>query len=89
MVIVLSVIILVMFPLLIGTMLRLNRLQQHLELLDREQHTQNIDVIELMKYRGESSVVILQHLELLTYLCEQDPRLNKMKISYTGPMGEA
>ena len=78
-----------MFPLLTGAIFRLNKLQHQIELLDREQHTQNIDVIELMKYRGESSVVILQHSDVLTYLCEQDPRLNKMKISYTGPMGEA
>jgi hypothetical protein len=89
MIVVLSVIILVMFPLLIGTILRINKLKQHIELLDREQHTQNKDIIELLKYRGESSIVILQHSDVLTYLCDQDPLLNKIKMPISTIVGQA
>jgi len=89
MIVVLSVIILVMFPLLIGTILRINKLKQHIELLDREQHTQNKDIIELLKYRSESSIVILQHSDVLTYLCDQDPLLNKIKMPISTIVGQA
>jgi len=89
MIVVLSVIILVMFPLLIGTILRINKLKQHIELLDREQHTQNKDIIELLKYRSESSVIILQHSDVLTYLCDQDPLLNKIKMPISTIVGQA
>ena len=83
MIIALSVIILVMFPLLIGTMLRLNRLQQHLELLDREQHTQNMDMINMLKTNNEQDKAIL-------YIIQHIVDKEKITIpSYMGPMGEA
>jgi hypothetical protein len=67
-----------MIPFLVGAILRIDKLKQHIELLDREQHAQNKDILELLKYRGESSVVILQHSDVITYLCDQDPLLNKI-----------
>jgi hypothetical protein len=89
MIIVLSIIIVVMIPFLVGVMFRINKLEQHIELLDREQHTQNKDIIELLKYRGESSIVILQHSDVLTYLCDQDPLLNKIKMPISSIIGQA
>jgi hypothetical protein len=72
-----------MFPLLIGTMLRLNRLQQHLELLDREQHTQNMDMINMLKTNNEQDKAIL-------YIIQHIVDKEKITIpSYMGPMGEA
>ena len=78
-----------MIPFLVGVMFRINKLEQHIELLDREQHTQNKDIIELLKYRGESSIVILQHSDVLTYLCDQDPLLNKIKMPISSIIGQA
>ena len=89
MIVVLSVVIVIMILFLAGTILRINKLEQHIELLDREQHTQNKDVMELLKYRGESSVVILQHSDVLTYLCDQDPLLNKIKMPISTVVGQA
>jgi hypothetical protein len=57
--------------------------------LDKEQHTQNMDIIDLLKYRGESSVVVLQHSEILKYLIDRDPLLNKMKVPMSNVVGEA
>jgi hypothetical protein len=57
--------------------------------IDKEQHTQNMDIIELIKYRNESVVTIVQHAEVLTYLCEQDASLNKITIPYSGIVGQA
>jgi hypothetical protein len=89
MIIVLSTLLFSTIVFLVGTILRLNKLEQHIELLDREQHTQNKDIIELLKYRGESSIVILQHSDVLTYLCDQDPLLNKIKMPISTIVGQA
>ena len=89
MIIVLSTLLFSTIVFLVGIMLRVNKLKQHIELLDREQHTQNKDIIELLKYRGESSVVILQHSDVLTYLCDQDPLLNKIKMPISTIVGQA
>jgi hypothetical protein len=72
-----------MFPLLIGTMLRLNRIQQQLELIDREQHTQNTDMINMLKTNNEQDKAIL-------YIIQHIVDKEKITIpSYMGPMGEA
>lgn len=89
MIIILSVVIVIMILFLVGAILHIDKLKQHIELLDREQHTQNKDIIELLKYRGESSIVILQHSDVLTYLCDQDPLLNKIKMPISTIVGQA
>jgi hypothetical protein len=87
MIIILSVALSITVALLGSAMIHIQRIQQELELLSREQHTQNKDIIELLKYRGESSLVILQHSDVLTYLCDQDPLLNKIKMPTSSIVG--
>ena len=89
MIIILSILLGVTIVFLVGAILRIDKLKQHIELLDREQHTQNKDIIELLKYRSESSIVILQHSDVLTYLCDQDPLLNKIKMPISTIVGQA
>jgi hypothetical protein len=89
MIIVLSILLGITMIFLVATILHIQKIQQELELLGREQHTQNKDIIELLKYRGESSVVILQHSDVLTYLCDQDPLLNKIKTPISTIVGQA
>jgi hypothetical protein len=89
MIIILSILLGVTIVFLVGAILRIDKLKQHIELLDREQHTQNKDIIELLKYRGESSVVILQHSDVLVYLCDRDPLLNKIKTPISTIVGQA
>ena len=58
--------------------------------IDKEQHTQNQDIINLMKVKIQHEEILLQHIEILKYLVEQDPKLNAgKKIYFTGPIGEA
>jgi hypothetical protein len=33
--------------------------------------------------------MLLQHIEILKYLVEQDPKLNSGKMYFTGPIGKA
>ena len=89
MIIVLSTLLFSTIVFLVGAILRIDKLKQHIELLDREQHAQNKDILELLKYRGESSVVILQHSDVITYLCDQDPLLNKIKMPMSTVVGHA
>ena len=63
-------------------------LQKQLELIDREQHQQNKEIMELMKYKSQHDEMLLQHIEILKYLIEQDPKLNSGKLYFTGPVGE-
>jgi hypothetical protein len=64
-------------------------LNKQLTLIDKEQHQQNKEIIELMKYKMLHDEMLLQHIEILKYLVEQDPKLNAGKMYFTGPMGEA
>jgi hypothetical protein len=64
-------------------------LNKQLILLDKEQHQQNKEMIGLMKSRLQHEEMLLQHIEILKYLVEQDPKLNSGKMYFTGPIGEA
>ena len=74
---------------LISAILQINKLQHQVNLLDREQHNQNEDIIRLMKTDRTHSDMLAQHIEILKYLVEQDPKLNSGKMYFTGPIGEA
>jgi Tfp pilus assembly protein PilN len=50
--------------------------------LDKEQHHQNKEMLELMKLQ-------MQHTEILTYLTDQDPLIGKQKVLYPTIIGEA
>jgi predicted Holliday junction resolvase-like endonuclease len=81
------VIILALF--LISAILHIMKIQKELEAIDREQHEQNQDIIKLMKNNIQHQEMLLQHIEILKYLIEQDPKLNSGKMYFTGPVGEA
>ena len=57
--------------------------------VDKEQHNQNKEIIELMKGKMQHQDMLLVHIEIIKYLVEQDPILGKTKIPYTGVVGEA
>ena len=64
-------------------------LNKQLIILDKEQHSQNKEIILLMKSKMQHDEMLLQHIEILKYLVEQDPKLNAGKMYFTGPVGEA
>jgi flagellar basal body-associated protein FliL len=89
--VILLVVVIVLAIIVVGLIHFIFEMKQQLELLDREQHTQNTDIIKLIKEDNEIRVMLLQHIEILKYLVEQDPKLNSnKKIYFTGgPIGEA
>jgi DNA-binding protein H-NS len=74
---------------LASAILHIHKIQNELEELNKEQHTQNMDIIEMMKKYHTHSEMIVQHIEILKYLIDQDPKINTHKIIFPGPMGEA
>jgi hypothetical protein len=74
---------------LISAVVHINKLQQQVNLLDKEQHTQNNEIAVLMRNHLRHQEMLLQHIEILKYLVEQDPSLNSNKMYFSGPMGEA
>lgn len=73
---------------LTAAIIHIVKIQQELIAIDKEQHIQNKDIINLMKDDQAIKEMLLQHIEILKYLCEQDPTLGR-KVMYTGPIGEA
>jgi len=73
---------------LMSAILHIHKIQHELEELSKEQHTQNMDIINLMKVKIQHEEMLLQHIEILKYLVEQDPKLKKHQMLF-GPMGEA
>jgi len=74
---------------LISAVLHIQKLQHQVNLLDKEQHTQNTEIAVLMRNHLKHQEMLLQHIEILKYLVEQDPALNSGKMYFSGPMGEA
>jgi len=89
MIIIISVVIaiLIVFVLMLSSMI--GTLNKQIEAMDREQHEQNQDIIKLMKSNMTHQEMLLQHIEILKYLVEQDPKLNSGKMYFTGPIGKA
>ena len=79
--------VLFLFIIMLNSMI--GSLNKQLIILDREQHSQNKEIILLMKSKMQHDEMLLQHIEILKYLVEQDPKLNTGKMYFTGPMGEA
>ena len=74
---------------LASAILHIHRIQKELVNLDKEQHDQNTEITIIMRNHLKHQEMLLQHIEILKYLVEQDPKLNSGKIYFTGPMGEA
>jgi len=64
-------------------------LQKQVNLLDKEQHTQNNEIAVLMRNHLKHQGMLLEHIDILKYLIEQDPKLNSGKMYFTGPVGKA
>ena len=73
---------------LVSSIIHIKKIQDELVALDREQHEQNNDIINLIKSKIQHEEMLLQHIEILKYLVEQDPKLGK-KVMYTGVVGQA
>jgi hypothetical protein len=89
MIIIIFALIIVLAIGLFTALLYISKLQQQVNLLDKEQHVQNKEIIELMQANTQYGEMLMQHIEILKYLIEQDPQLGKIRIPYGGVIGEA
>jgi len=90
MIIILSISLFITIVFLIITYIKLKRVNELVRFLDEEQHTQNKDIVELLKYRNESSEMLMQHIEILKYLVERDDLIGKGKrVIFPTIIGEA
>ena len=87
-IIILSVVLTIVSLFLVSAILHIGKIKKELVAIDREQHEQNNDIIKLMKSHMTHQEMISQHIEVLQYLIEQDPKIGK-KIPYTGVVGQA
>ena len=78
-----------MFMLMLDLRQSIKKMADQLELLDREQHTQNNEIAVLMRNHLRHQGMLLQHSEVLAYLAERDETLKKYTIKYSGIVGEA
>ena len=79
----------IIIPILTGALFRINKLQYQLNLLDQEQHTQNMDIIELLKANNELTRINDEQDKALLFIIQHLVEKEKVTIPYMGPMGEA
>jgi hypothetical protein len=90
MIILLSILLFITIVFLISAIVHIIKIQEELEALSKEQHTQNMDIIEGMKRHALHQEMLLQHIEILKYLVEKDDLIGKgKKVIYPTVMGEA
>lgn len=73
---------------LLAAIIHINKLQEQVNLLDKEQHTQNKEIMEIMKNNIQHGEMLLQHIEILKYLCDSDPKLGN-RVMWPTVVGEA
>lgn len=78
-IVVLSTLLTIVSVILIGALLHINKIKQQLITIDKEQHLQNKELLEFIKFRGEATTMLLQHIDILKYLVEKDPAFKKSK----------
>jgi hypothetical protein len=83
------VLIVILFVLILGMRYYGKKISDQLELLDKEQHIQNEEIMVLMRNHLRHQGMLLQHSEVLAYLAERDETLKKYTIKYSGIVGEA
>ena len=88
-VVVLSIVLGLTVLLVLSCVGTIKKLEQMIMLLDQEKHEQNKYIIQLLKDNNDMKEMLLQHIEILKYLCDRDPLLSKTRMPYMGPVGEA
>ena len=89
MIIILTILLTVTMLFLASVITHILKIQQELELLGREQHTQNMDIIELLKANDELTRVNDEQDKALVFIIQHLVEKEKITVPYMGPMGEA
>jgi len=89
MIIILTILLTVTMLFLTSAIIHILKIQQELELLGREQHTQNMDIIELLKANDKLTKVNDEQDKALVFIIQHLVEKEKITVPYMGPMGEA
>ena len=89
MIIILSILLGITILFLVSAIIHIFKIQQELELLGREQHTQNMDIIELLKADYELTKVNDEQDKALVFIIQHLVEKEKITIPYMGLIGEA
>jgi hypothetical protein len=90
MIILLSILLFITIIFLVADIVHILKIQEELEALSKEQHTQNVDILKGMKQHAQHQEMLLQHIEILKYLVEKDDVIGKgRRVIYPTVMGEA
>jgi hypothetical protein len=89
MIITLSILLGITMLFLASAIIHILKIQQELELLGREQHTQNMDIIELLKANHDLTKVNDEQDKALLFIIQHLVEKEKITVPYIGPIGEA
>ena len=88
MIIVLSIFSVFCIIFMLAMLAHIGKIQKELVDLGKEQHIQNMDIIDHIKFKLEVSDILIKHAEVIQYLADRDDLIGK-KNYYMGPVGEA
>jgi len=89
MIIILTILLTITMLFLASAIIHILKIQQELELLGREQHTQNMDIIELLKANDDLTKINDEQDKALLFIIQHLVEKEKVKIPYMGMVGEA
>ena len=89
MIITLSILLGITILFLASAIIHILKIQQELESLGREQHTQNMDIIELLKANHELTKINDEQDKALLFIIQHLVEKEKVTVPYMGPIGEA
>ena len=89
MIITLSILLGITIVYLLAAIIHIHRIEKTLIEIDKEQHTQNMDIIELLKMNNELTRVNDEQDKALLFIIQHLVEKEKVTIPYMGPMGEA
>ena len=89
MIIILSILLTATILFLASAIIHIRKIQQELIEIDKEQHTQNMDIIELLKVNNELTKINDEQDKALLFIIQHLVEKEKVKIPYMGMVGEA
>jgi hypothetical protein len=89
MIIILSILLGVTMLFLASAIIHIRKIQYELIEIDKEQHTQNMDIIELLKVNDDLTKINDEQDKALLFIIQHLVEKEKVTVPYMGPIGEA
>ena len=89
MIIILSILLTATILFLASAIIHIRKIQQELIEIDKEQHTQNMDIIELLKVNNDLTKINDEQDKALLFIIQHLVEKEKVTVPYMGPIGEA